>query len=199
MDNKRKAHNPLIQLDDEAAIDPMAPEHRPEGWTNEDISFYFERALKVLNSQNFTTAPEFIDLLVNQCLAEKHWSDAFTHFLSKIKSMGIEVETNQNFYRGLSDKLFEWRTIRMMIHAAGLLRYEEEIMKYEIAKHYAPAPPMLPPPRVREVPVAIPKRAPRASPPRESILNPKPKPRQPPPARAPAAAKPKTRINKPAK
>jgi hypothetical protein len=182
--DKPKELNPQIQLDSEA-MDPHSPSFvKPDGWTKEDISFYFDRALKVLNTENFTTAKEYIDLLVNQCLAERHWSDAFTHFLTKIKEMGLEIETDQLQYENLASKLFYWRTVRMMIHAAGLIRYEEEILKYEIAKFYAPPPPILPPPRTREVPVVSsrPRRADEKAP-RESILNPKPKPK---PAAAPA-------------
>lgn len=177
--DKRDDLNPQIRLDKDPMHDPHQPEFKPDGWTPEDISFYFDRALKVLNTENFTTAKEYIDLLVNQCLAERHWSDAFTHFLTKVKEMGLEIETDQSQYETLASKLFYWRTVRMMIHAAGLIRYEEEILKYEIAKFYAPAP-ILAPPKTREVPVAAPRTRRAKEPERESIFRPKPKLATPP-------------------
>jgi hypothetical protein len=195
--DKRKDLNPLIQLDTDPDAIPMPP-GQPEGWTPEEISFYFERALKVLNTDDFTTAKEYIDLLVNQCLAERHWSDAFTHFLTKVKEMGLEIETDQAMLRNLNERMFYWRTVRMMIHAAGLLRYEEEIMKYEIAKFYQPPPIMLPQPRTREVPLERPRRKPARETNTNSVLRPAPAAKsQPAPAkeRPPAAA----RINKPVK
>lgn len=202
--DKREKLNPQITLDEDPMHDPRSPDFpKPEGWTAEEISFYFERALKVLNHDNFTTAKEYIDLLVNQCLAEKHWSDAFTYFLTKVREMGLEIETDQDKYNTIQERLFYWRTIRMQIHAAGLVRYEDEIMKYEIAKYYQPINPLpvMPQPRVREVPVARPQR--RTSNPKQQqpIANPvnyagirTPRPVKP-------AAKPKAspRINKPRK
>lgn len=194
--DKRKELNPAIVLDDDRPIDPHAEGFIPKDWTKDEISFYFDKALKVLNSENYTTAAEYIDLLVNQCLAEKNWSDAFTYFLTKVKEMGLEIETNQKSLNDLNDKLFYWRTVRMMIHAAGLIRYEEEIIKYEIAKYYQPSPAMLPPPRVQGVPLDRTRRKkPEAKP---SIFRPEPKPK--PAAVAPIpkpAAKPPARINKP--
>lgn len=193
--DKKKELNPSIRLDSEP-INPHDPQFAPKGWTRAEISFYFDKALKVLNAENFTTAQEYIDLLINQCLAEKHWSDAFTYFLIKIKEMGLEIETNQKSLNDLNERLFYWRTVRMMIHAAGLMRYEEEIIKYEIAKYYQPTPSLLPPPRTREVPIERRPRKKADAPKRASVLNPPPKP-------AVTAPKPVVkqpiRINKPTK
>lgn len=182
--DKEKKLNPQIKLDRDPENPPMhdpnSPDfEKPEGWTREEISFYFDKALKVLNNDNFTTAKEYVDLLTNQCLAEKHWSDAFSYFLKRIQEMGLQVETDQDKYQSLSDRLFHWRTVRMMIHAAGLGAYEEEILKYEIGKYYQP-PPNVPPPKMKEVLVGrTPRRQPTQSPPKPSILNPGPQPRKP--------------------
>lgn len=199
----------LIETDD--MIDPHGS-GKPDGWTKEEISFYFDKALKVLNNDNFTTAGEYIDLLVNQCLAEKHWSDAFRSFLTRLKEMGLEIameEGEQNRLMQLNERLFYWRTCRMMIHAAGLMRYEEEIMKYEVAKFYQPVNPVptLPPPRVQPQPPAGPRRQAVEKPKHKSVLRPDPKPAAatkpqqpagPKPAPKPAAKEP-VRINKPPK
>lgn len=195
----------LIETDDK--LGPVGT-GKPDGWTKEEIAFYFDKALKVLNADNFTTAPEYIDLLVNQCLAEKHWSDAFRAFLNRLKEMGLEIameESDQNRLLQLNERLFYWRTCRMMINAAGLLRYEEEIMKYEIAKFYQPInpTPTLPPPRVQVPPNAGPRRK-AEKPKHKSVLRPEPaaaRPKQQPvpkPAPKPAAKEP-VRINKPTK
>lgn len=149
----KKKVNPQIKLDIEPEMDPKNSDfQKPDNWTPEDIAFYFNKALATLNKDNFTTAKEYIDLLVNQCLAEKHWNDGFNYFLTKIQEMGIEVETEQDKYRNLAEKLFYWRTVRMLIHSAGLMPYEAEILKYEIAKYYPNLMPMptLPPAQYKE-------------------------------------------------
>lgn len=173
--DKRKDLPSTIKLDN----DPAEPQDQ---WSPEEIAFYFDKALAVLNADNFTTAKEYIDLLVNQCLAEKHWSDAFTAFLTRIKEMGLEIameEADQTKLTQLNERLFYWRTCRMMIHAAGLLRYEEEILKYEIAKFYQPTPTFLPPPRTKEVPIERPRRSKSEKPKHKSVLRPEPKPKAP--------------------
>lgn len=193
-EDKRKELNPQIVLDD-SPMHAASDFKVPEGWSRREIAFYFEKALTVLNGGDFTTAQEYIDLLVNQCLAEKHWSDAFTYFLTKIKEMGLEIETAQKSLNDLNERLFYWRTVRMMIHAAGLMRYEDEIIKYEIAKYYQPTPQILPPPRTREVPIDRPKRAkPVAKP---SVLRPELKPKSEPKPKATVPVKPPVRFNKP--
>lgn len=182
--DKREKLNPQIKLDRDPIADPASTQfQRPDRWTEDEISFYFDTALKVLNSDTFTTASEYVDMLVNQCLAEKHWSDAFTHFLTKVREMGLQIETDQEKYQGLQDRMFYWRTVRMMIHAAGLTRYEDEILKYEIAKFYQPPStiPTLPPARVREVPNAAPRR--------KAVAKPKQQPSKPSP-KPPAATRP---------
>ena len=147
-----KKLNPDIKLDDQQ-------EPEKDKWTPEDVSFYFDKALPLLNQENYTTAQEYVDLLINQCLAEKHWSDAFTYFLTKVKEMGLEIETDQEAYRAIVGKIMHWRMVRQMINSAGLMRYEDEILKYEIAKFYPNMQPMgtLPPSRTREVPIDRPR------------------------------------------
>lgn len=158
--------NPQIKLDNipEEHNPSSSGFDKPHAWTPEEIEFYFNKALKVLNKDNYTTSKEFIDLLVNQCLAEKAWNEGFEYFLTKVKELGLSIETDQAVFKKLAERLFYWRTCRMFIHAAGLMPYEEEILKYEIAKHYQPivAPPTLPPIKRKEVPNAP--RRPRPAP-----------------------------------
>lgn len=149
--------NTNIKLDLDPSLDPMSKEFsKPFNWSPELIEFYFNKALKTLNKENYATSKEYIDMLVNQCLAERSWNDAFSYFLTKVKEMGLEIETEQDRYKQLSERLFYWRTVRMMIHAAALMPYEEEIMKYEISKYYQPLTqmPTLPPIQSREIPNA---------------------------------------------
>jgi hypothetical protein len=113
-------------------------------WTPELIKEYFDRALPALNTENFTTSSEWVDLLVNQCLAEKHWSEAFTHFLKEVRRLGLEIETDQRSFEQMTEKLFKFRSIRTFIQALSLGPYEEEIMKYEIARAYGNV--IIPPP-----------------------------------------------------
>lgn len=141
-------------LDSDVMHDPRLPNFaKPDGWTEEQIKFYFEKGLKIIDGDTYTRAPEYIDLLVNQCLAQKHWHDAFTHFLEKIKEMGLQIETDQEKFKRMMERLFYLRSVRTMIYATGLNRFEDEIMKYEIGSHYAQLViPQYPQPRTQKEP-----------------------------------------------
>jgi hypothetical protein len=103
----------------------------------ENIKFYTEKALEILDRSEHTRMGEWVkDVLVENCKAESEWNDALEFFLLEIKKMGLEVESPVQDMREIASSLFYLRFIMKMIHAAGLGRYEEKILDMEIEKRW---------------------------------------------------------------
>jgi hypothetical protein len=83
---------------------------------------------------------EFVDLLVEACLAERSFDTAYNRFMEFIQQEGVEVEVDQPAMETYMDKLFSVRMKRKMIHALGLGRYEETILQHEIDKLFRAQP-----------------------------------------------------------
>lgn len=122
-------------------------------WDKEKIEFYYKKALKILASQNHTTGAEYVELLTEQCKAEQEAHDGLVFFLENVKSMGLEIETDQKGIEEKITKLANLRFYRKMIHAMGLGAYEDSLLAIEIDKTMRPGQPPSQPPKVIKVPV----------------------------------------------
>jgi hypothetical protein len=114
----------------------------PEGKTFQnvpEIKEYYDKVLDQLSKYTHTRSPEYVELLVENCLAEKQWEDALAYFLRYIRAEGLEIgidNKQQTKIRKTMDKLFELRFIRGLIHSVGLGFMEEEILGLEVERLY---------------------------------------------------------------
>ena len=103
----------------------------------EDIKFYYDIGMDILARTEHTRAGEYVkDVLVENCEAEKEWHLALTAFLTYIQQNGLEIEAPTKMMQEVGSKLFELRFLLKMIHAAGLGKYEEQILGLEIEKKW---------------------------------------------------------------
>ena len=103
----------------------------------EDIKFYYDTAQDILAHTEHTRAGEYVkDVLVENCEAEKEWHLALMAFLTHIQQNGLEIEAPTKLMQEVGSKLFELRFLMKMIHAAGLGKYEEQILTLEIEKKW---------------------------------------------------------------
>lgn len=110
-------------------------------WTEEDIKFYYDKVLDMTSKYSYIRSEEFVELLIESCLAEKALNEGLVYFLTKIKELGLEIETDQEKMTKDIDKLSRLRFYRKMIYALGLEKWEDELMKVEIAKTLNPVNP----------------------------------------------------------
>ena len=136
--DEKKDLNSKSQVIPDDQIDPRAG----FAWDRESISLYFDKVLPSLTSRD-VNAQEFFDLLLSCCVVEKSWHEGFSAFFTKVKEMGLQVEGEQKTMQDFASKIFYWRFVRAMIFTNGLAPFEDDIMKYEIAKFYGfDAPPV---------------------------------------------------------
>jgi hypothetical protein len=115
--------------------DPLYPEAQP--FTDVTaIKEYYDKLLPQLSKYGHTRAPEYVELLVENCLAEKQFDAAMGYFLRYVRSEGLEIDTDQKYVRKAMEKLFELRFLRALIHASGLGLLEEQILSHEVDRMY---------------------------------------------------------------
>lgn len=102
----------------------------------EEIKEYYDKLLVQLSKYTHTRAPEYVELLVDNCLAEKQWDDALKYFVRYVRSEGLEISTDQKAMKKHMEKLFELRFMRSLIHSVGLGFMEEQIMEHEVDRLY---------------------------------------------------------------
>jgi hypothetical protein len=105
-------------------------------WMPEDIREYYDKYLKVLSTYSHTSSAEFVELLVESCLAEKNLNEGLITFLSYVKQEGLQIETEQENLNKEIARFSNLRFIRKLLHATGLGAWEDEIIKMEIQKMY---------------------------------------------------------------
>lgn len=105
-------------------------------WDDETIKLYQKAQKIITDNKGFTRPQEYVDLLVESCAAEKSFHEGLEYFLTKLKEMGLEVETDQQGMQNFGTKIFDLRFKRILINAAGLERFEDHIMTNEINRLY---------------------------------------------------------------
>ena len=65
-------------------------------WNKEEIEFYYKKALKILAKGDHTQSEEYVEILTEQCMAEKEFHEGLIFFLEYIKSEGLHIETDQH-------------------------------------------------------------------------------------------------------
>ena len=117
-------------------------------WTPDAIKFYVEKFHEVTSRYEHLRAQEFVELLVESCMAERELHDGLVAFLTQIKQQGLEIETDQQKMQTDIEKLSRLRFYRKMIFALGLTQWEDELMRLEIQRIMVPGQPAPPlPPR----------------------------------------------------
>lgn len=107
-------------------------------WVPEDIRDYYDKYLKILSSYTHTSSAEFVELLVEHCLAEKNLHEGLVQFLSYVKQEGLEIQTEQDNITKNISRFSDLRFLRKIIWALGLEQWEDDIIKAEIARMYRP-------------------------------------------------------------
>lgn len=122
------------------------PKPHPVLKDKDQIKYYYDVILPMLAKYQHTSTPEWVELLVEQCLAEKNFDQGMKMFLEHIQQNGLEIEADQRKIMEDKEKLFRLRFLRKMIHAMGLGFLEEQILGEEAEKLFRafPAPPASP-------------------------------------------------------
>lgn len=121
-----------------AKIDSKEKPKVSREWLPEEIRDYYDKYLKILSTYQHTTSKEFVELLVETCLAEKNLHEGLVQFLSYVKQEGLEIQTEQeNITKNIS-RFSDLRFLRKLIWALGLEQWEDDIIKAEIARMYRP-------------------------------------------------------------
>ena len=119
----------------------MSDEEKPKTsfqWTPDAIQFYVEKFHEVTSRYEHLRAGEFVELLVESCMAERELHDGLVAFLTQIKQQGLEIETDQQKMQTDIEKLSRLRFYRKMIFALGLTQWEDELMRLEIQRIMMP-------------------------------------------------------------
>ena len=106
----------------------------PKLKNKEDIKFYYDKAQKRLSEYHHAKAGEYVELLVETCLAEREWEEGLLYFFNYIRENGLEIYSEQEDLTRLSEQIFKLRFLKKMVHATGLGVYEERILSHEIDK-----------------------------------------------------------------
>jgi hypothetical protein len=116
----------------------MSDNKTPHVWVPEDIRDYYNKYLKILSTYTHTSSKEFVELLVETCLAEKNLHEGLVQFLNFVKQEGLEIQTEQENITKNITRLSDLRFLRKLIWAMGLEKWEDDIIKSEIQKMYRP-------------------------------------------------------------
>jgi Glu-tRNA(Gln) amidotransferase subunit E-like FAD-binding protein len=112
----------------------------------EDIKFYYDKAQDMLSKYEHVKTAEWVQQLVETCLAEREFDSGLTYFIQFIRENGLEIEVDQEVIEKLMRKLFEIRFARKMIHASGLSSFEDRIINHLIDTKFIPGLPSPPTP-----------------------------------------------------
>jgi hypothetical protein len=124
--------------------DPNKPKVSHD-WLPEEIRDYYDKYLKILSSYSHTSRAEFVELLVETCLAEKNLHEGLVDFLSYVKQEGLEIQTEQDHITKNISRFSDLRFLRKLIWAMGLQQWEDDIIKAEIQRIYRPPTPGIQP------------------------------------------------------